>query len=211
MINCAKSAGDGSDSYQSVLPNTESTVEAAKTPYPTGQTVRRTEPAIDQRSLDYGLKVLSDKKSETIDYELRLWSSIDLTNYERCFVVRKAKDKWSASIIEPILNDGELIQNARKLAETKTEQLSLPSDGWPRFEELINRNSLYPPLPYELDRSSKGPILDEGGIDLEVRQGKNYDIVSYLAFTDSVDGRRVIHICEEIEKLFDIRIGCRHR
>jgi hypothetical protein len=211
LSNCSGSAGDAQDAYRGKPRETAPPLETAKTRYPSEDVVHRNEPAIDQRALDYGLNALSNKGPIAADYELRLWSSIDLTYYEKCFVARKTKNNWEASIIEPILKDGELIKDTKKLAKKKVQHLSAPNGGWITFEEMIVRNSLYPKLPFETDTPSKRPILDEGGIDLEVKQGTDYDIVSYLAFTETVDGKRVINICEETERLFNIRIGCRHR
>ena len=164
---------------------------------------------IAQRSKEYDIDYLETKRLEQEDFEMRIWSSIEL-GHEVCFTVSNLGGRWSARLLKPILKEGELEKDRSGKIITTTRNLSEPVSGWSAFETYLNEKHLRPPLSYSLD-SAHGPvILDEGVIALEAKEYLQYDVVSFRAFTKSVDGKAIVEVCKDMESRFKVSIGCEH-
>lgn len=166
---------------------------------------------IEERSEEYGIPVLRKQVFGEDDYELRFWSTVETTYFESCLLVRRSKGKWTAEFIVPNIDDGRLVRSPNGRTRLDVTKIKLTDDGWRKFARIAKDRQLRPPLPYAPDSERRPAIMDEGHLTLEVKQGKQYDVVTYRAFTPTVDGKALVIACKEMADLFSQSLGCEHR
>ena len=170
--------------------------------------INSVETSIKKTSKDFGLQNLKDIKLSDNEVEIRIWAEL---RYEivNCLVLHKSAEKWGASVVSARVADyGTYEKNKEGKIIVDNRKLSNPRSGWESVNSYLEQKNIHVPLPYAWDTQTNQFFNDEGKVALEVKEGKNYSLVSYREFTDTSDGKTVINVCNYLENEFDVRIGC---
>lgn len=171
----------------------------------------RRDALVEERSKDYGMPLLRLDHDSNIGLEIRLWSTIGLTYFERCLRLQYRQQQWHATVMVPSIRDGELVRLKDGRAEVTKTEIAIDENVGRDLTALVDEKHLEPPLPFSQDRVGDPAILDEGIITLEAKRGSLYDVVSFRAFTSTPDGKRLIETCKRLEIALANRLGCEHR
>lgn len=208
LLGC--SAGERANQDIPSTPFTAENIRIEPTQSPRSRSrENRTFPYLDDISKRYGMVPLRISRINSDDYEIRIWSTIGL-GIERCFILNRKNNVWNSTLITPMLADGELVENTKgklKVLENKLGSGNLEHD---KLNQFVTSKSLVPPLPHELDSLPSLPIMDEGLIAIEVKNGDSYDVVSYRGFSESNGANEVVQVCKQFEIWFKVTIGCAH-
>jgi hypothetical protein len=112
----------------------------------------------------------------------------------RCFVFRGGNDLRQASYLT--------IQDST----ARTKVLDSPRNGWPAFDQLLRDHKVTVPMELKPDDQVADP--DEEIIAIELKSGKQYDLVYYSLGSQSEDGKSVVRLCQTIENEFAVTMGC---
>lgn len=170
--------------------------------------IKSIERAISKTSRDFDLRNLKDITLSKDDVEIRIWAEL---RYEivNCLVLQKAKEKWNASLISVNVTDyGEYEKTKQNKISVNKRILPKPKSGWKNLNSFLIEKKIKLPLEYSLDLKTTMPVLEEGTVTLEIKEGDNYAVVNYKEFTDSFDGKSVVGVCNHLENEFKVKIGC---
>lgn len=171
------------------------------------ESTKETEYVLKKISKDFSLQNLKEKKLSDDEVEIRIWAEL---RYEivNCFILHKKNNNWKASLISAqVTDDGEFERTKQGKIIVNRQTLS-PKSGWENVSNYLTQKVIRFPLPYSLDTREIPPIPDEGMIDLEIKEGGNYNLVFFREFTTSEDGQTIINVCKNLEKEFNVAIGC---
>ena len=147
-----------------------------------------------------GLQPLQHKKLVDSEMELRLWGDIGLDE-EKVVVIQMSDNKRKATLHTVKYGDKTSGKNRRNLLP--------PKSGWAELDSFLKLTRVVVlPLPFSFDPIDLPPIVDEGGVFLEINHGGQYDFIWYGQATESSDGKAVISICSKIEDEFQVNLGC---
>ncbi len=165
---------------------------------------------IKTTSKEFYLQNLKGGKLSSDEAEIRIWSEQTQGTILNCLVLYKKTENWQANLysIRVIgeLGEYEKTPQGKNLVNKKT--LSVPKSGWRNVINYLTQKGVKIPLTYSWDMQNTLVVEDEGSITLELKQGVNYDLVSYGELTESLDGKSVVNVCNYLENEFQIKIGC---
>jgi hypothetical protein len=141
----------------------------------------------------------------TNDLEIRLWS-LPGTQYPKCLMLRRSANVWEAAVYvaRPKSDSPGLVQEL----EIKKLTLQDPNSGWSSISNLLGESKILGPFEPSDSNDSSPPIPDEGELLLEVADGTAYRVVEYRAFTKSVEAKTLFSFCSQMEREFNVSIGC---
>lgn len=161
--------------------------------------------AIKRESLELGMENLrehvTDSETET---ETRIWVGFGLA-YPRCFILKNLNGKQKAFYVIP----KKIVSKAAmdiEVSMTKTV-LDAPQSGWYEFERFLKSQGIDSPIRLSLDDKHL-PDPDEESIVVEVKSGTSYSMVFFSLYTENEDGRKLLEVCRNIEREFNIKLGC---
>lgn len=189
-------------------PNDQSQVETGRT-MTDNEIDDRKYPELNRLAVEYELVPLEEKMIKDRDFEMRLWSSVDL-GLDKCIVLARTDGLWKVSMITPLLNDGEEVLDATGKPKTQIHILADSEPGQERLNAFVEANGLYPPMRFALDPPSDIAIIDEGVIAVETKSARKYDVVSYRSFSQTGDGKSIKQVCKQLEEWYGVSIGCGH-
>lgn len=175
----------------------------------TSKQLKYIESTIKKTCKAFNIQNLKEKKLLIDEIEIRIWGEGVENSSVNCFILQRKNQKWLASLTSaPVGDDGEYKKTKQGEIILNKQAFLSPKSGWKDLEDYLIQKGIHVPLPYSLDTEESSPILDERTIDLEIKEGEKYSLVSYREFTKSIDGQIIIKVCSSLEKEFNIVIGC---
>lgn len=163
-------------------------------------------------SKDFYLENLKEKRLSNDEKELRIWSEQSQGTILNCLVIHKSVEKWQAILysvhVIGELGEYEKTPQGKNLVHKKI--LTDPTSGWKNINNYLIQQGIKTPLSFSWDTNQELIIEDEGSVTLEIKQGDNYDLVSYGEFTESTDGKTIVRVCNYLENEFRVKIGCKN-
>lgn len=149
------------------------------------------------RGLNIG--VFDRKKARPHQWELRIWNILGVDD-EKLLVIKGENEKLSAALYL-VINEPERPLRVRR-------QALLPKEGWPTFTDYVNELQINNGLQFQLDSLDTIPIVDESVLFLEYKGFEYYKFAYFGQYTKSPDGIRLLRICKEMERQFQVGLGC---
>jgi len=161
------------------------------------------ERVVKKMASDYDLRNLKDEPAVN-EFEWRLWSVPGL-EYPTCLILTRNQNKWDSTLLTS--QNPNVTHSNKKGALTNRLQL-MPKFEWAMVSDILERNGAVFPLSFALDDEEAAPIPDEGELFLEIRNGGNYDAVGYREFSESSGKIKLINLCSELKREFNVAIEC---
>ena len=152
-----------------------------------------------------GIGNLKDAKLPDDQREFRIWKGFGLT-YPRCFILRIENGNASASFVAPKVIRGKAVFNKGNPVYA-TNALSAPHSGWDNLVTYLREHGIDSSVDLSLDKRFM-PDPDGEELVLEMTNASRHSMAYYDDSTVTGDGKKAFGICQNIEKEFDIHLGC---
>lgn len=154
---------------------------------------------------------LKDKQLPNEVTEIRIWSALRYGTVLNCLILIRQNSNWNVRLywVRKDKETGQFEKDKQGKTIIHYKVLSPPVSGWENLDKFLVEKKIRYPLIYSWEVRKGSVIDDEGNVTLEIKVGQEYGLISYRQLTESKDGKVILDVCSNLEKEFNIQLGCR--